>query len=276
MGNVIYCETKEANTPYIFFNTRVQVYSYEEVCYYIINNPSLISVDDFSMEFVDWVRDKLNMPELADKLASDLSVEINGFERFLDTFLMAYNYLTKEDVRLFFVRYKDVSSLSEPLRLKKQADGYLNFGKYVRAIRIYETITGLDYVDDELMANVYHNMGVALSKNLDFMQALIAFEEAYNINKSEITLNSYLTIFFMLGQFDEAKKEAERLGADANAYNKLLAEYHEHENDYQTSEEGRLLIAARADNKYGKEKEARVKEFKLIEQWKEDYRRQTT
>jgi tetratricopeptide (TPR) repeat protein len=276
MGNVIYCETKEANTPYIFFNTRVQVYSYEEVCYYIINNPSLISADDFSMEFVDWVRDKLNMPELADKLTKELEIEINGFERFLDTFLTAYNYLTKEDVRLFFVRYKDVSSLSEPLRLKKQADGYLNFGKYVRAIRIYETITALDYVDDELMANVYHNMGVALSKNLDFAKALVAFEEAYNINKSEITLNCYLTIFFMLGQEDEAKKEAERLGADIKAFNKLLAEYLEHENDYQTSEEGRLLIASRADDKYGKEKEARVKEFKLIEQWKEDYRRQTT
>ena len=276
MGSVIYCETREANTPYIFFNTRVQVYSYEEVCYYIINNPSLISADDFSLEFVEWVRDKLNLPELADKLIRNLNGEVNSFERFLDTFLTAYNYLTKEDVRLFFVRYKDVSSLSEPLRLKKQADGYLKFGKYVRAVRIYESITELDYVDDELMADVYHNMGVALSKNLDYMQALIAFEEAYNINRSEITLNCYLVIFFISGQIDDAKKEASRLGADDDTFNRLLASYREHENDYLSSNEGKLLKSAVEDEKYGKDRDAKLKVVKLIEQWKEDYRRQTT
>ena len=276
MGNVIYCETKEANTPYIFFNTRVLVYSYEEVCYYIINNPSLISKDDFSAEFVDWVRNKLGLIELADKLNKELNSENVNFERFLDTLLMAYNYLTKEDVRLFFLRYKDVSSLSEPLRLKKQADGYLKFGKYVRAIRIYEAIIELDYVDDDFMANVYHNMGVALSKNLDFMQAILAFEEAYNINKSEITLNCYLTIFFMMGQIDDAKREALRLGSDADTFDRFLSEYRAEESRFSDSEEGRLLLAAREDEKYGREKESKVKVLKLIEQWKEDYRRQTT
>ena len=36
MGKIIVCNTKTAQNPYTFLNTKVSVYSYEELCYYCL------------------------------------------------------------------------------------------------------------------------------------------------------------------------------------------------------------------------------------------------
>ena len=42
MGKIIVCNTKTAQNPYTFLNTKVSVYSYEELCYYLYNNMVLV------------------------------------------------------------------------------------------------------------------------------------------------------------------------------------------------------------------------------------------
>ena len=46
MGKIIVCNTKTAQNPYTFLNTKVSVYSYEELCYYLYNNMVLVGEED--------------------------------------------------------------------------------------------------------------------------------------------------------------------------------------------------------------------------------------
>ena len=85
MSKIIVCTTKQAETPFTFLNTKVEIYTYEELCFYIYNNTVLISKSSLSDKLFDWIRNEIDMPELADRLtglanktafAQDLLVEI--------------------------------------------------------------------------------------------------------------------------------------------------------------------------------------------------------
>ena len=100
MSKVILCTSKEASHPFIFLNTIVEINTYEELCFYIYNNSVLISKSSLSEKLFDWIRDELEMPELAAKLVAmcnkttfvqDLMVEI----------LNAGNYYEPEEIKTY-------------------------------------------------------------------------------------------------------------------------------------------------------------------------------
>ena len=66
MGKIIVCNTKTAQNPYTFLNTKVSVYSYEELCYYLYNNMVLVGEEDVSARLSAWIRRELDLTELAD------------------------------------------------------------------------------------------------------------------------------------------------------------------------------------------------------------------
>lgn len=275
MGTVIYCETKEATTPYIFTNTRIAVYSYEEVCYYIFHNPSMITMEHLGLDFTEWVREKIGMPELAEQLEGLLEGSVTLFD-YLEVLLLAANYYSKNEVALLFERMKAEAALPKALRLKKQADGFLDFQKYVRAIRIYDTILSEEDIKEEFASTIYHNKGVALSRNFELEQAAECFKQAYEIYPNEVSLSCYFTTFFMLQKWDTAKEEAVRLGVDDAVYQRILRDYQRNEEGYENTDAYLELEKAAEETKYGQDKKAEKRIEKLIQGWKEDYRTQTT
>lgn len=275
MGNVIFCETRETTTPYIFANTRIAVYSYEEVCYYIFHHPSMMSLEYFGAEFTDWVRERLEMKELADALEKMLSKECTLLP-YLETLLLAANYYDKHEVALFFERLKTEQSLPKSVQLKKQADSFLDFHKYVRAIRLYDDILKKEGLEAEFRSSIYHNKGVALSKNFELKPALQCFKLAYETFPNEVSLSCYLTIFFMLNQFVEAKREAERLEVSVEQYERLLKDYKRSSNGFEQTEQYEEYRKIKDAFSYGQEKKAEARIDQLLHEWKEEYRVQTT
>lgn len=275
MGNVIYCETKETTAPFIFANTRIAVYSYEEVCYYIFHHPSMMSLEYFGAEFTEWLREKLDMEELANSLEKLASSDCTLLT-YLETLLLAANYYDKHEVALFFERLKTEQSLPKSLQLKKQADSFLDFHKYVRAIRIYDDVLKQEGLEAEFRSTIYHNKGVALSKNFELKPALKCFKMAYETYPNEVSLSCYLTIFFMLNQYVEAKKEAERLEVPAQQYERLLKDYKRSSSGFEETEQYEEYQKIKGAFQYGQEKKAEARIDQLLQEWKEEYRVQTT
>lgn len=275
MGRVIYCETKETTTPYIFGNTRIAAYSYEEICYYIFQNPSMISFDALGTNFIEWVREKLQMTELADRLSEIYEGEHDLFS-YLETLLLAANYYTKEEVSLFFEKMKAEAELPEEIRLKRQADGFLRFHKYVRAIRIYDSILEREELDAKFRSTILHNKGVALSKNFELEQAADCYVKAYETYPNEISLSCYLSVFFMLNQMEKAKEEANRLHIKQEEYERILKEYERTVQGYEQTLAYQEYVKAMEEEKYGQDKKARMRLDKMLSDWKEDYRTQTS
>ena len=137
MSGIIICKTKTADNPYTFLNTKMSVYTYEELCYYIFNNMVLVGKDDLTDRLTAWLRDEIEMYDLADKVDAlnqknayiqDVMVEILTFGEFYGT----------EDIKEFLGECKRIRTL-KPYELdKRRADSYMMYKHYIKADAIYD------------------------------------------------------------------------------------------------------------------------------------------
>ncbi|MBQ1843392.1 MAG: hypothetical protein II133_02190, partial [Lachnospiraceae bacterium] len=68
MGELILCRQPMAATPFYIENASLNVYSLEELCYYIFHNTETLSPDFISEELLTWIDEELSFPSLADRL----------------------------------------------------------------------------------------------------------------------------------------------------------------------------------------------------------------
>lgn len=58
MGELILCSQQLAAMPYYIENVSLNVYSLDELCYYIKNNTCLLDADFMDDELCDWVENE--------------------------------------------------------------------------------------------------------------------------------------------------------------------------------------------------------------------------
>ena len=190
MSKIILCTSKEASHPFIFLNTKVEINNYEELCFYIYNNTVLISKSSLSDRLFDWIRDELDMPALASKLAT-LSNKTSYAQDLLVEILNEGNYYETEEIKTYVEAWQKYRKLSSHQKKKLKADGYLGYKRYIKAASIYDDILdnaeGIN--DNTFLGNVYHNRAVAAANNLDIEDAKNYFKLAYDVNNNEESLN---------------------------------------------------------------------------------------
>ena len=68
MGELILCSQQLAAMPYYIENVSLNVYSLDELCYYIRNNTCLLDADFMDDELCDWVENEQHLPDIAQNL----------------------------------------------------------------------------------------------------------------------------------------------------------------------------------------------------------------
>ncbi len=234
MSKVILCTSKTAETPFTFLNTKVEIYTYEELCFYIFNNTVLISKSVLSDKLFNFIRDELGMEELADKLmglmnktayAQDLLIEI----------LNAGDYYTPEEIKTYAAAWQKYRKLSPLQRAKLKADGYLAYRRYIKAATLYDEILD-DIGDDEdvtFLGNVYHNRAVAAANNMDLDDAKKFFLKAYEYNNNMESLKGYFYIVATREDTTTLREEIRVRGLDDKYFEEIMAEIGDSKADVQ-------------------------------------------
>ena len=62
MSGYILCQTKKAQRPYFIENISMNIYSIEELCYYLYHNLYLADHTVFNEELCSWLRDEPDAP----------------------------------------------------------------------------------------------------------------------------------------------------------------------------------------------------------------------
>lgn len=225
MSKVILCTTKEASHPFIFLNTKVEINTYEELCFYIYNNTVLISKSSLSEKLFDWIRDELDMPELSARLVA-LSNKTPLAQDLLVEILSAGDYYEDEEIDTYMEAWQKYRRLSLNQRKKLKADGYLGYRRYIKAASIYDDILeGADQITDQIfLGNVYHNRAVAAANNLNTSEAKEYFLKAYDLNHNEASLRGYLIVFAAFNDTASIKQEMRRLDQDDSCFENLMIE----------------------------------------------------
>jgi tetratricopeptide (TPR) repeat protein len=275
MSKIILCTSKTADTPFTFLNTKVEIYTYEELCFYIYNNTVLISKSSLSDKLFEWIRDELGMDELADKLigmmnktayAQDLLIEI----------LSAGNYYTIEEIKNYAEAWQKYRKLDRLQKAKLKADGYLAYRRYIKAATFYDDI--IDETDENtdpvFLGNIYHNRGVAAANNMDLEEAKEYFLKAYELNDNPDSMKSYFYIVAITSDTSTLRTEIRNQGLPDDYLEEIMAEIGESKDDVREMTIFAMLQRA-AYNKMNKDMTDYDKRMDIIlSELKDDFREQ--
>ena len=197
MSGYILCQTKKAQRPYFIENISMNIYSIEELCYYLYHNLYLADHTVFNEELCNWLRDELELVHLAAKLKQNLERNVSVEEMIYPVF-KEINYLTYEELRTLNAKLSKMDAEAPVVREKKKGDALVENGMLVSAIHVYEKLLkkeGLEQGQAGLTAQIYHNLGCACSYLFQMEKAVECFWHAHQLDETEQSLITYLLAY---------------------------------------------------------------------------------
>ena len=215
MSGYILCQVKKAEKPFYIENISTNIYSIEELCYYLYNNLYLVDSSLISSKLCTWLEEELELPKLAAKLKPYIGREA-GLEEVLYPIFKEINYLAYEELRILNGRIERRNKESEEIREKRKGDALIENRMYVNAIRVYQKLLEKDSreISREMRERILHNQGCAYSYLFQMEKATEYFRKAYEGSRSREALEAYLIAFGMTRTSSEYEKMAKSIGTE--------------------------------------------------------------
>ena len=194
MSGYILCQTPKAQNPYFIDNISTNIYTLEELCYYLYHNLYLIDHTIINEGLCTWIGEELKLPKLAMRLLSHIG-KFSSAEDILYPIFKEINYLTYEELRVLNVQLQKYDKEDPVIRKKKKGDSLVENGIYVNAIQVYQELLmreDLEEIQSGLTENLYHNLGCAYSYLFQMEKAMECFKEAYRCSQSDAAFKHYL------------------------------------------------------------------------------------
>ena len=188
MGELILCSQELAALPYYIDNASLNVYSMEELCYYIENNLYLLGEDFMDEELCSWIEQEMHMSVEAEHLR-DICRRHGALSEFVDYILKQSGYCRTERIHQITGALKDLETKSEYECAKLKADRYVENKRYLSAIVEYRRLLkDTKEQSQTLVGNVWHNLGKAYAGLFMFQDAAACFKNAYEHNRNQESL----------------------------------------------------------------------------------------
>ena len=271
MSNLILCNGKIADVPYNFTLTGDNVYSIEELCYYIYNNIYSITTSGFTMELASWIKNELSMEELSDKLVR-LIEDGNNLKDIAVTIMCACDYYNEAQINYMIEVIDDVEGMSPIVRRKIKADNYLKYKFYSNAAKEYESILGSEEAKEltpEQFGAIFHNIGIVRLHTSSFALAGESFKEAYLRNNKIESLKAYLFTLKMDGKEEDYEYQLMNYSVSTEMAGKIANEYLKYNEEAKMSEGFTKIIKLEKmmyDGKhaqFNEEVDAHIEELKM-------------
>lgn len=224
MGELILCNQMLAALPYYIDEASLNIYSLEELSYYIENNVFLLEEDFMNEELCTWIDKELGLTEVAAKLRS---IYRGGgtLAEFVEYILSRSGYLGREQIRQIGSALKDMENKSEFECVKMKADRYVENKRYINAIYEYRKL--IEMKDEQnviLRGNVWHNLGCAYAGLFFFREAAMCFKRAYELNENPESMRECLYAYRCMYDEHGFKESADKFGLEADELSDISRE----------------------------------------------------
>ncbi len=223
MSGYILCQTKKAEVPYFIENISTNIYSLEELCYYLYHNLYLVDKTIINEGLCAWIQEELELPKLAAKLRPCMG-KFSGAEDILYPIFKEINYLTYEELKVLNSRIQKLDNEMPAVRDKRKGDSLIENGMYVNAIHVYQKLLEneeLEQIREGLTERIYHNLGCAYSYLFQMEKALECFWKAYECSRKKEALKCYLLAYRSVRTPIEYESKLTELEADEEVRKEL-------------------------------------------------------
>lgn len=282
MSGYVLCQVKKAERPYYIENISTNIYSIEELCFYLYHNIYLLDSTILNEEFCFWIRDELGLKKLAGKLYTLLDQEPLKVGDFILPIFKEINYLSLEEFRKLNQRIQQLAKEPEALRQKMKGDYLMEHSKYVNAIRIYQKALGMrlssqeeQQLGSQFVGEIYHNMGCAYVHLFQMEEAAACFEKAYEHLHTMTAIRSLLCALYMEKGEKAFENKAQEMGLQEAQKEQLLEQIRREEQKLYETEEGKMVQAAMEKKAEGNQEEYRKEMKEIVKQLTGEYHRST-
>ncbi len=223
------CRTKTAENPFYIENISTNIYSMEELCFFMSQNLYLLDETIFGPMLVSWLREELDLLGLSKKISKLLSEKASMAELMLPV-MKEIRYLNQHEMKDIQQQLNQMEEQTPLHRKKRKGDCLVAYQKYGNAVKVYQEVlkeaeeSGEDRL---LIGEVCHNIGCAYARLFQLDDALLWFEKANQTLHAKRTLKSLLAATYMAKSEAEFEQKAEELGADPSTVDEIRQELKE-------------------------------------------------
>ncbi len=274
MGELLICNGMLAAMPYYIENVSLNIYSLEELCYYLQQNTYLLEPDFMSEELCSWIEQEAGNPALASRLRAFKNTGAN-LDAFVAAILEETGFCSREEQKRILEELQETTEKTGYECQKLRADKWMQSQKYMQAIEEYQKILReqTNQMPADFVGNVWHNLGTAYTKLFFWQEAAACYQKAYEWNQNQESLREWLLTYCCMQdtagflriakEYLLAEEEIDKLREDAKSAGDTEG-MHEFE---QVVKELFYL------KKSGQQLEFEQKFQQIVTGWKNDYRR---
>ena len=217
------CQIKQARKPYHIAAVGVNIYSIEELCFYLYENMYLVDRSIVNEELCEWLRDELGLKRLCRQLTEQLARD-DSIAGFLLPIFREAGYLSAAGMREYAEKLGKLEVQASDMRQKLKADYLVRGGMYESAINEYWQILDRQAPGNlgiQFYASVYNNLGCAQARMFRFEEAADSFLQAWTLTQTKEMLRKYVSALPLFLSEDAYREKLKELGADSQLITKI-------------------------------------------------------
>lgn len=257
--------TKQANNGYWIASIRKNVYSLEEINYYVYNHIDQIYRDFFCEALFSYMEEELDNPSIADKLR-DIDRRGGGIGDFIRCLFNETCYYNGRELTDISVLVSGIDHMGKAERLKIQADSYFRSGQYNSALHVYLEI--LRHMEEEdvggsFYGRVAYAAGVIYARMFMSKSANSYFSYAYDLSPDPVYAKACVYMSILTGDDEELLASIVKFKITDDALDAMRTRVQSLRRELESSEEvtSFMLQLSRDDALSGR----------VLEEWKNEY-----
>ncbi len=276
MSGLRLCSQK-AERPYHIDELNINIYSIEELAYYLYNNVYFINKDFFNARLTEYIKTELALPEVAAKLEKCIKFG-SPYSEFIMIIVRAADYYTDEQIKDLEYTLEKIGDKSVDERILLRAEYFMKNKRYSGAINLYKSIINSKNtrITPDILWQVWTNIGIIYVKRFDYTSAAVRFEKAYSYKSDEQTAEYIVMAYILAGEKDKAAKSANEYGVSDEKLERIRLRIRELKDDIKQS--GEYMEFCRSISFSGNinldEYYAKLQD--QIDSWKREYREEMT
>ncbi len=211
MSGLLLCH-KQAKKPYFINEADKNIYSIEELAYFLYNNVYAVSTDFFKSELISYIGEELEIKELAAKLEYYTTHEAS-FAELMILVVNTATYYSTEEMSSFKEILGEVGNKSYHERQKVKADMLFKSGRYTEALKVYKNLLSSHIevktgTKSMFQSEVWKSIGSIYARQFLFEEAVRCYKIASDLHIDNEILKKMI-IAALLSEDDKTLSDIE-------------------------------------------------------------------
>ncbi|MQN01441.1 MAG: hypothetical protein FRC54_05860 [bacterium LCO1.1] len=199
MGELILCRKPLAPAPFYIESTSLNIYSLEELSWFIFHHTDILESDFLSDELIDWISNEAGYRDLSLRLKAGRDAD-TPFHVLIEMILTSCGYLTPKEIKDCVREVRLSAGLSTAEKRKKRADLMVQSGALRKGITAYQRILASEDLERSTYGDICHDIGYAYARLFLFDEAAEWYKKAYEHN---LSIKSLMQLLFSLMELND-------------------------------------------------------------------------